>query len=150
MTRTLQFFVAGVPIPKGSTKSFAIKSKKTGKYRAVTTAANNKTKPWQQEIAFAAAREKQLSKVRDLWGGPITLTIHFGMKKPVRHPKRHSIPHITKPDLDKLERTVLDALTDVVYFDDAQVNEVHKRKEYSDKPGITLTIERKGGEVFEV
>ena len=50
---------------------------------------------------------------------------------------------VTKsPDLDKLERAVLDALTAVVWVDDSQVAEVDKRKVYADDmpPGVNVTV----------
>lgn len=49
-----------------------------------------------------------------------------------------------KPDLDKLIRAVLDGLTGVAYFDDAQVTAVQATKRYGDgliKQGVWITVQ---------
>ena len=46
-------------------------------------------------------------------------------------------PHIA-PDIDKLTRAVLDAMTGIVYLDDGQVTDLTARKEYGDEPGVLI------------
>lgn len=47
--------------------------------------------------------------------------------------------HVSKPDLDKLVRTVLDALTGVVIHDDSQVCGIVAQKDYAD-PGVQVVV----------
>ena len=44
------------------------------------------------------------------------------------------------PDLDKLIRAALDALTAIAYRDDAQVTEIRAAKCYGDYPGVQITF----------
>lgn len=54
------------------------------------------------------------------WSGPVGMRIEFGIKAP--QDTRHGYPKA--PDLDKLVRGVLDALTEVCYEDDSQVTTI--------------------------
>ena len=46
----------------------------------------------------------------------------------------------TKPDIDNVEKAIFDGLNGVVWRDDVQVVEVHKRKRYGDTPGVSVTV----------
>jgi Holliday junction resolvase RusA-like endonuclease len=58
------------------------------------------------------------------WEGPIGIRISFGIKAPLN--TKHGYPK--SPDLDKLIRGVLDALTGVCYVDDSQVTFIEAQK----------------------
>jgi Holliday junction resolvase RusA-like endonuclease len=62
---------------------------------------------------------------RGPWNGPIGITLEFYFARPQRLTwKKKSMPclwHEQKPDLDNLEKAVLDALKGVIWQDDAQV-----------------------------
>ena len=66
------------------------------------------------------------------------------MPRPKSTPKRNVRPAHTKtPDIDKLLRAALDALTGVVWRDDAQVAEVSVRKmvaAYGEQTGVMVTV----------
>lgn len=62
-------------------------------------------------------RERAHMANAEQWQGPIGISISFGIKAP--QDTRHGYPK--SPDLDKLVRGVLDALTGVCYGDDSQV-----------------------------
>ena len=53
------------------------------------------------------------------------------------------IHHAVKPDLDNLVKSVLDALNDVAWHDDAQIVELHVSKHYVSSPHIYITIHEK-------
>jgi len=82
---------------------------------------------WKEEIRMAAG-----FKMRDYgpFSGPIKATLTFGM--PLRKSNKRKVNlcdwHKIKPDLDNLEKAVLDALSGVVYEDDKQVCWVTKGK----------------------
>jgi crossover junction endodeoxyribonuclease RusA len=103
-------FVAGVPAPKGSTRAFVVRD------RAVTTNANAKTKPWQQSVEWVVRDEVgRLTGGRILYPKPdaVSLALRFVLPRRNSEPKRITPPHTRKPDLDKLARSVMDALTGV-------------------------------------
>lgn len=69
--------------------------------------------------------------------GPVTVDLVFRLLKP-KTVKRDA-PHV-KPDLDKLTRAVLDALTGYAYHDDGQVTRITATKVYAPKAGVTITV----------
>ena len=87
---------------------------------------------WRSSIALAA-KLNQIKKFE----GPVAMTLDFEVKKP-RTVKR-DYPTVP-PDLDKLIRAVLDALTGIAYHDDAQVVHLITTKIYSENPGVQVSI----------
>lgn len=120
----LSFTVFGTAQPKGSARAFVPKGWK----RAIVTSANPKNKGWQQLVAEAASQA--LNGQTFYTGGAVRLTVVFSLPRPKSLPKKVSA-HLKKPDLDKLVRSVKDALTKVVWQDDAQVTEIHAVKQYA-------------------
>lgn len=112
----LRFTVFGTPVPQGSTRAFIPKGWK----RPIITAANAKTKPWRQEIAGAALHAMGRSGFQLIAEGAVSLAVAFYFDKPKSTPKRISAK-TTKPDADKLLRSVLDSLTGIAFTDDAQI-----------------------------
>lgn len=127
----IAFTVYGTPIPKGSTRAFYVK--KLG--RAVITAANSKTKPWAQMITATALSERPEQPLE----GAIALRLAFYLPRPVSLPKKARMA-IKKPDLDKLSRTVKDALTGVIWKDDSQVVQLLATKEYG-VPRVEIEVQ---------
>lgn len=124
-------FVPILPAPKGSTRSFI--SRKTG--RVVTQGACRRTKEVEAAIRYAAQRAWTGAPTDDA----VALTVTFSTRRP-KAAKNRPYP-IVKPDIDKLLRTVLDALTGVVYHDDAQVTSVAASKTYTEEVGIRIEAE---------
>ena len=62
----------------------------------------------------------------------------FRFQKP-KSAKKSVTQKVTKPDLDKLLRSVLDALTGIVWVDDSQVVIISARKDFG-QPGATITF----------
>lgn len=133
----ITFTVFGIAQPKGSTRAFVPKGWK----RPIVTTDNPKSKGWQQLVAEAASRA--LNGTGVLFEGAIRLDVEFYLPRPKSLPRR-TTDHLKKPDLDKLVRSSKDALTGVVWRDDAQVIDLHARKRYSDSgesPRAVITIE---------
>ncbi len=136
MSRVLEFTVVGLPQTKGSTKSFAYTPKGGGRPRVKTMNDNPKNRGWQQTIAQAAAIELQRSQHAGcrFTEGPVMLAVVFYLPRPkALLTKRNAglpIPHVKKPDTDKLARACKDALTGVVWTDDSQVTDLIARKRY--------------------
>lgn len=138
----VEFFVAGVPRTKGSSHSFYNPKTKS----VVFQHDNQHLKAWQSMVGFTA---KQKGCKPTL--GPISVTIlyilprpkgHFGTRGNVK--STSPVLPIGKPDIDKLERAILDSLTGVVYHDDSQVVKVSQEKIYTsapnDQPGARVRV----------
>ncbi len=87
---------------------------------------------WRSAIALEARRAGAFPT-----RAPITLNMTFVVTKP-RTVKRDN-PTVP-PDLDKLVRGALDALTAIAYVDDAQVIELTAKKIYGELPGVSIDI----------
>ena len=143
--REYQLQVLGTPVAKGSMRSFAIRKggKLTGK--TVTVPGNAKgLADWHDRVALAA-----MQAVPNMTEGPVRLFLRFVFERPKGHPRkkgglRPSAPleKTTKPDVDKLQRAVMDALTGVVYRDDSQVVSATSVKRWADedRPGLYAAI----------
>jgi|SRR5262245_1000620 len=131
--RAVTFTVVGDPAPKGSTRAFvpfswAREAVRAGRApRAVITRANPRAKDWEHRIATEAAQ----ALPGWLFVGPVIVSVTFRMLRPPSVRRGH---HTVKPDIDKLSRCVLDALSGVLFADDAQVIELHVRKVYAVSP----------------
>lgn len=98
---------------------------------------NARTKPWQELIALCA---KSYFKCKNSpQENAVSLVLEFFMPRPKSVKKTTNSIHLTKPDLDKLARTVLDALTGIAYKDDSQVICCTLIKKYGNKPGVKIT-----------
>lgn len=132
--RMITFFVAGIPQPKGSTKSFL--HRHSG--RVVTMSDNDKLKGWQSEVKRCA----RLYIEPDIpTHGPVNLTLEFLMPRPKCH--KTTVHHIKKPDADKLVRGIFDSLTGVAYHDDSQIHACKFTKRYvcgHELPGVMIGV----------
>jgi crossover junction endodeoxyribonuclease RusA len=133
-TRTGTVFVPGTPVPQGSTKGYIVKG------HVNITSANEKTMPWRADVA---AHVRSVIGPRILFPtGPLTLELRFVMPRRAAEPKRSTPAHTRKPDGDKLQRAVWDALTGILYTDDAQVVEWPGGKRTAaigEQPGVHIT-----------
>lgn len=131
---SLSFTVLGTAAPQGSFK--AIVSKSTG--RAFLKQSSARTMPWRQEVAGAAERARRSSSEEWPTNGPVELRATFYLPRPAGHlgkkGVRPSAPKYpaTKPDLSKLVRAIEDALTGIVYVDDARIVRHVIYKRYAD------------------
>jgi Holliday junction resolvase RusA-like endonuclease len=73
-------------------------------------------------------------------GQAVTVICNFYFDKP-KSTKKSVRNKITKPDVDKLSRTVLDGLTGTVFKDDAQVVLLRSGKEFSDRPRAEIQVD---------
>lgn len=146
----IEFFVPGTPAPAGSKKAFVLKRGGQFTGRAIVTDDCKRSKPWQSDIKAVA---NSLNR-GFLITGPIELTLTFRIHRPRGHfgsgknaqtvkdsaPKRP----IVKPDVLKLARCVEDALTSVIWQDDAQICDEHLRKEYvpdDQQTGVLIQVQ---------
>lgn len=127
------FHVAGVPAPQGSKNAY----RRGG--RVVLVESSKKVKPWRAAVAQAATIAYLRTEPID---GPVAVEIDFHLPRPKSLPKR-VIWMVKKPDLDKLVRSTLDALSGIAYIDDNRVTRIVADKHYAASPedaGATITI----------
>lgn len=124
----LAFTVHGTPMPAGSKRAFF----RGG--RALVVDANKKSRPWKDQVAQAAG---EAMSGRELLRGPLEVRLCFFVRRPkahlnVRGQVKPSAPEYptTKPDALKLARGVEDAMSGVVYGDDAQIVDEVLAKRY--------------------
>jgi crossover junction endodeoxyribonuclease RusA len=128
---TISFLVHGLPAPQGSTRSWVVNG------RPVITSAAKGLSTWRRLVADVAQRYAP----DEPWEGPVGIDLQFGLPKPKSAPKKRRVWPDKRPDLDKLTRAVLDALTYVVFADDSQVVQIRATKDYG-APGVTIEVHR--------
>ena len=137
MTAVVAFRVAGAPVPQGSVRAYVVAGR-----AQVTHGRSSGLHPWRAAIAAEAASIWPDGPTRGAW----VLELEYHFARPAGHygtgrnagQVRASAPtaKTTRPDVDKLERAVLDALTGVLWVDDSQVVRVTHSKAYHDVPAL--------------
>jgi Holliday junction resolvase RusA-like endonuclease len=137
----ITIYVPGKPQPGGSKRGFL--NRKSGK--VIVTDANPKAKPWQAVVALAAS--EVVTEVLDI---PLRVRFDFVFTRPKGHYrtgknagilKPDAPPYPTgRPDAGKLARSAEDALTGIVWRDDAQIVTEGLTKRYGDQAGVTIRI----------
>jgi crossover junction endodeoxyribonuclease RusA len=134
----------GDPIPQGSVKAFAFVPKGGGRPRASVTSDNPRLRDWRADLAHAARTQGGHCFVSD-W--PVLIVARFRLPRPKSAKKSASGEQLAakKPDIDKLARAVLDALTHVWLRDDSLVIELACSKrvcELGERPGVDIELWR--------
>lgn len=133
MIPPVTFTVVGTPVPQGSKRAF-----KTPGGAVVMAEANKAHKPWRAEVVAAARAEAP----SEPFAGPVEVHLWFRFLPVASDPYRTY--HASAPDIDKLARTVLDALSVArVIVDDARVCELAAHKRYCDAhetPGVSVYV----------
>lgn len=131
---TLAFTVYGVAQAKGSMRAIQIRGMKF----PIVTDSNKSARSWSQLVAEGASRaiHELPASERGVLTEGVRLTVAFYLPRPKKYNRRGvDAAHLTKPDLDKLLRAVLDALTKVAFQDDSQVTQLIASKHYAPLDG---------------
>lgn len=133
--------VIGTPQPQGNKSAFH--NKKTGKTVLVEGRRPESRavfKSWREGIA-AKAKEYQEQHRLALLDEPVSIAVIFRMPRPKSTPKKVTHPAV-RPDLDKLQRAVLDALEGTLLMNDSRVVTLHARKVFAvdEPPGCEIVI----------
>jgi len=138
--RGVQFTVYGEARPAGSKRAFF----KAGMKRAIVIEDDRKSAGWRENVAREAAKAMNGDP---LLAGPLSLQVTFYRVRPVSHLKKSggltsSAPTYpeTRPDTTKLIRSLEDALTGIVWRDDAQVCEQYARKEFGEPARVEVHV----------
>jgi len=134
----VSFVAHGIPAPQGSKNQFGGES-------------NPRTRPWRAAVAAEGGLAMQalgLPPKTGLLEGPLRLTVLFYFPRLKAHFRSNGDVKDTAPtyktsypDTDKLIRAIGDALTGIVYHDDAQIAEVRAAKLYDATARAEVTIE---------
>lgn len=123
----ISFFAQGTPVPQGALRSARGR---------MFYPNNDRLMAWRKTIGLLAN-----AFFKEPVEGPIEIDVVFYQNLPTR-----------RPDVDKLARAVLDALTGIVYHDDSQVvrlNAIKRLRGRQDNssvlPGAAITITIPGG-----
>lgn len=119
---SIEFFVDGIPATKGSWKVMR------GKLRP----DNERERPWANAIAWSA----RAAGVRQPTNKPLRVEVLCYFPRP-KQPKH---PYPSRNDVDKLGRSVLDALTGIVWVDDQQVVALRVSKRYAEGSQVGAQI----------
>lgn len=134
----LMFEVRGIPGPQGSKDQFGRES-------------SRKVKPWREAVRSEAVAAIIATGDKTATLGPVAVIITFTLPRPKAHYRtgRHAgevrpdAPYwcAKRPDVDKLVRSTLDALTAAgIYHDDAQVAVLDVEKRYADPAPVGACI----------
>lgn len=118
-SQVTSFTVYGAPATKGSTVSFM------GQHGIVTKTDCKNLSAWTQAVGWAARASRLPLAPRDM---PVRVQAIFQFVRPKRVTR---LAPTVRPDIDKLTRALLDALTGVAYEDDDQVTQLRIDKVYS-------------------
>lgn len=137
----VRFVVPGQPAGKARAR-FHSKPTKKGKF-AYTP---KKTKKEQEAVEIMARRAMAHAR-RQPVTGPIAVSIQAGYRIPPSWPKKRRelaldqlIYPTVKPDIDNIEKLVLDALKGVAWSDDVCVVDIHTVKFYSPDPHVMIEV----------
>lgn len=141
----VEFFVAGDAKPQGSKRAIMGPNQR---FPSVVESAGQPLKDWRGDVRYAA------TKVNRRFDGAVAVRLHFAMRRPKCHfgtgrnaqKLKDSSPehHTKKPDVDKLARAILDALTGVLYRDDSCVNDLLASKGWAiGEPGCFIRVEER-------
>lgn len=140
--KMFSMWAPGTAIPQGSKRIG-----RHGRHPVILDANDAVLGPWRERVALAAdeaMRRQYLAPVAPKV--PLKVELEFILPRLASAPKTKDHPPATsKPDLDKLIRSILDALTGSVMHDDAQVIRLvadKRRAEVGEPPGVNIVVER--------
>lgn len=138
---SFRFFVPGEPITEGSMRTF-----KSGQRTVVTHDRGPELDAWRIKVRRAAEAAARKAGWEPRYDGPVVVGTHFFLPRPKSVPKSRGLPY-TKPDLDKLQRAIGDALAPYkrpgVLRDDSRITSWTATKRYAATPedaGVAVIV----------
>jgi Holliday junction resolvase RusA-like endonuclease len=127
----ITIIVHGLPAPQGSKKHVG---------GGVMIESSKKVKPWRQDVKYAALEATDTIAGWTPLDGPLIASMTFAFARPKGHYRTGRNAHLLRdtaplrpavmPDLSKILRSTEDALTGVVWADDARVVEYVRLGKY--------------------
>lgn len=126
----MTLFVDGTPTPQGSKNAYVINN------RAILVDASGGNKAWRKTVTEAIKSHYSYKEFK----GAVSVTLMFHMPQA----KSNKKPKMTqKPDVDKLARSICDALTDSgAIQDDQMITRLYVFKQWATdgKPGVFIMV----------
>jgi Holliday junction resolvase RusA-like endonuclease len=140
----ITFTIYGTAQTAGSKRAFPFK-KADGSLGVRVSDDNPKGRSWKNAVACSAHEVHR----GDLLSGPLAVTMRFYRPRPAGHFGKHglnkagleAIAPATRPDVLKLARCAEDALTGVLWRDDAQIVEEHLFKHWGEPARVEIEIQ---------
>lgn len=139
----IRFTVYGRPRPAGSKRPVQV-GPKNGPKRTIIIDANEHSREWKNKVKRVARASYWDGKLT----GPLRVRMTFYFARPKSHERKNgelragkSFHHTHAPDVLKLGRAVEDALTGIVWEDDAQIVEEFLSKSYGESDRVEVEIE---------
>jgi Holliday junction resolvase RusA-like endonuclease len=133
----ISFTIEGAPVPKGRPRftrtGHTFTPTKTRQYEALVT---------------ARAREAMVGKRKIEKPNAVRVDILAVFPVPASWSKKRRLAalqgvdhHVSKPDLDNVQKAILDSMNGIVFEDDSQVIDSRTRKAYGPEPGVKVFID---------
>lgn len=120
----ISFFVRGIPKPTQTGSTIRAGGRSFPTYRNTA---------WAGYCRLVASEQGQA-----MISGPVIVELIFFLPRP-KKPKC-PVP-ITRPDLDNLQKKLLDGFNGILWVDDSQIVESHVKKRYADQDGPGLLVQ---------
>lgn len=135
--KLIKLIYDGEPVPAGRPKFSRIHGK-------VVAYDPDKSRTFKKLLGYVA---KHQYKGEPIEGKPLEVFIniyrsnqkHTSRKELTRREKGLSVP-LKKPDTDNYIKSILDALTGIIWADDNIIQHIDARKFYSEKPRVEITV----------
>ena len=139
---SLRFWVSGLPRPQGSKRAFV-----TASGKATLVESCKQLPAWRQDVATMARRAVE----REAWTYPaeVSLRVLFLFSRPKSHLTSKGVLRKGAPqrprsrnDIEKLCRSICDAMTGIAFEDDGNVVSLSAHKRYTfGEPGAVVIVE---------
>ena len=123
--------IIGLPVPKGRPRSFRVGGF-LGHYTPKRTAE------WEKYVRLQARQQYKQAPL----DCPIKIEVEFYLPRPKSLPKKY-VYHAKKPDLDNLNKAILDSLEGIIYTNDSRICQIVSRKNYASsrsEVGVVIRI----------
>lgn len=140
----VHFSVRGVPVAKERPRTRIVQGRGRAFAKIYTPA---KTKNYERLVRYEARLAMRAAGLRQFLG-PVIVNLSFDFPIPPSYPAKLRAEclagtafHTKRPDIENLEKIILDAMNDCVFHDDAQVVESHCRKRFAADPKVSVHVE---------
>lgn len=143
MTAPIDFFVPGTPAPQPRPRGQLIRGPKP----FIKIYTPNDAKDWKEAVARYALASFRITPLDE----PLRLCLSFRMQRPQSHSLKNGLRlnapvfHLSTPDLDNLEKAVMDALTGILWRDDSIICQKYAEKVYvspGQDTGVRILVTR--------
>ena len=135
LSRLVTVWVPGRPETQGSTRCFMPQ----GSRKPVIVHDNRRLEAWRTAVTFLVKHAAHKVRWDTPLDEPVEVVATFYLAAPKR--PRFELPAV-KPDLDKLQRAIGDALGNGILKDDSRIVHWDVWKRYGAEPGVKLTLTR--------